>query len=81
MIAILIRNSHSCCFFLFLVIIQGFLKLVEKIINGVSTIHCLPHCNALDHMPSMAPALAMVRMRRRGNEESMGEKMRSNNNK
>ena len=61
MIAILISISIlAAALFLFLVVIQGFFKLVEKLINGVFTNHCLPHCNALDHKLSMAKALTLV---------------------
>ena len=61
MIAILISISIlTAALFLFFIVIQGFFKLVEKLINGVFTNHCLPHCNALDHTPSMAPTLTLV---------------------
>ena len=59
MIAILISISILAAA-LFLLVTQGFYKLVEKLINGVFTNHCLPHCNALDHKLSMAKALTLV---------------------
>lgn len=61
MIAVLISISIlAAALFLFLVVTQGFFELVEKLINGVFTNHCLPHCNVLDHTPSMAAALTLV---------------------
>lgn len=59
MIAILISISILAAA-LFLLVTQGFYKLVEKLINGVFTNHCLPHCNVLDHAPSMATALTLA---------------------